>query len=300
MRGEIAGGGAATLEEELAATPFRELRASFDPKAGLLRCWFAFRGRPCFTHALIDDIKIIQSLARRFHHAGRAGEGVRYICWGSDEPGIWHAGGDLDLFARLIRSRDRDGLEKYAFAVLWAAYQNYLAFDLPLITVALVQGQALGGGFEGALSCNILIAERQARFGLPEALFNLFPGMGAYSYLARKIAPSLAERMIMSGRIYSAEELYELGVVDVLCEDGEGESALYDLVGRTEQKQAMQRAVIDARRRINPIPVAELEEITRSWVELAFKLGERDLSIMTRLVAAQDRRRNRQASAAVS
>ena len=56
-------------------------------------------------------------------------------------------------------------------------YGNSAAFHTPLITIALVQGDALGGGFECALSFDVLIAERSAKMGLPEVLFNLFPGM---------------------------------------------------------------------------------------------------------------------------
>ena len=50
-----------------------------------------------------------------------------------------------------------------------------------------MQGECLGGGFEAALSSDVIVAEKSARFGFPEILFNLFPGMGAYSFLERKI-----------------------------------------------------------------------------------------------------------------
>ena len=60
--------------------------------------------------------------------------------------------------------------------------------DLPILTVALIQGDAVGGGFEAMLTDDIVIAEQGAKFGLPEILFNLFPGMGGYSFLRRKVA----------------------------------------------------------------------------------------------------------------
>jgi DSF synthase len=58
-------------------------------------------------------------------------------------------------------------------------YENIIHLDRDVTTIALVQGDALGGGFETALSSNVLIAERSAKLGFPEILFNLFPGMGA-------------------------------------------------------------------------------------------------------------------------
>ena len=95
-----------------------------------------------------------------------------------------------------------------------------------MTTISLIQGEALGGGFESALSSNVIIAERRARMGFPEILFNLFPGMGAYSLLSRRLGMKRAEDMIFSGRIYTAEELHEMGVVDLLVEDGTGETAV--------------------------------------------------------------------------
>ena len=64
--------------------------------------------------------------------------------------------------------------------------------------------------WSSALSCDMLIAERQAKLGLPEVVFNLFPGMGAYTYLSRRIGSMKAEELIMSGRLYTAEEMLAL------------------------------------------------------------------------------------------
>jgi DSF synthase len=72
-----------------------------------------------------------------------------------------------------------------------------------LKTIALVQGDALGGGFECALSGNVLIAERGAKMGFPEILFNLFPGMGAMTCWGVGSATSKAEKIILSGKLFS-------------------------------------------------------------------------------------------------
>ena len=93
-----------------------------------------------------------------------------------------------------------------------------------------MQGDALGGGFECALSSSVLIAEEDARMGFPEILFNLFPGMGAYSFLSRKVGRRITEELITSGAIYTARELYDLGVVDVITPTGTGEAAVESFV----------------------------------------------------------------------
>ena len=93
-----------------------------------------------------------------------------------------------------------------------------------------MQGDALGGGFESALASNVVIAEKGVKMGLPEVLFNLFPGMGAYSLLSRRVGTARAEQMILSGRLYTSDELFEMGVVDILAEKGEGEVEVYKYI----------------------------------------------------------------------
>jgi DSF synthase len=148
----------------------------------------------------------------------------------------------------------------------------------------------MGGGFESALSAHIMIAEKSALMGLPEVLFNLFPGMGALSFLSRKIGMRAAEAMVRSGRVYTATELYEMGVVDVLAEDGQGEKALYDWVRKNHRSLNSFQAIQRAKQRVNPLTVEELYDITEIWVDAALRLSERDLKIMERLVRAQNRK----------
>jgi DSF synthase len=167
---------------------------------------------------------------------------------------------------------------------------NAVNLEVPLITVSLVRGDALGGGFEAAISSNLVIAERSVKFGLPEMLFNLFPGMGAYSLIARRIGAAQAERMILSTRIYSAEELCDLGLVDVLADDGKGEEAVYEYVEQFGRRHSAHCAVYNVRRRVNALTHEELLDVARIWVDAALELDEPALRRMERLAAAQDRR----------
>src|SRR6185437_6964934 len=147
------------------------------------------------------------------------------------------------------------------------------------------QGDALGGGFECALADDLIIAEKSAKCGLPECLFSLFPGMGALSFLTRKIGASMAEKMVFSGRIYTAGELHEMGVVDVLAEDGMGEQAVYDFVEQADRAFASRRSVYASRQIINPISRDELIRITDMWVDAALTLGQSDIRKMERLAS---------------
>jgi len=168
-------------------------------------------------------------------------------------------------------------------------YPNLTGFDSDITTISLVHGNALGGGFEAALSSHILIAERRVEMGLPEVLFNLFPGMGAYNLIAQRVNPAMAEKMMLSGRLYSAEELYSMGIVDSLADDGEGVAAVNSFIRADKKCQNTRNAIRKVRQRINPVDYHALLDICEIWVDAAFKLEDRDLRTMRRLVRSQMR-----------
>ena len=250
--------------------------------------WYYMRpaARPCFSPRLLHDIRDFQEdVTRMFDNP--SGPAIRYLVLASDVDGVFNLGGDLELFRQLIIAGDRGGLLRYAKACIEVLYSNIINLGRELTTVSLVQGDALGGGFEAALSSNVLIAERSARLGLPEVLFNLFPGMGAYSMLSRKIGGAQAQRMILSGKLYAAEELYDMGVVDVLADDGQGEMAVYDYIRRENRSWNGFHALREATRVVEPITYEELMRVTEIWVEAALRLSRRDLKMMERLVSRQ-------------
>jgi DSF synthase len=271
--------------------PYHEIDVAIDPHQTFW-CYLKPNGVPSFTHRILRELADMQrSIKRMFAECGSEPvPPIRHFVVGSRTPGIFNMGGDLAFFADCIRTADRSALKQYAHACIEVVYNNATSLDLPIITIALVQGDALGGGFEAVLSCNVIVAEKHAKMGLPEILFNLFPGMGAYSLLARKLDAARAERMILSGRIYGAQELYELGVVDVLAEDGDGEEAVRQYIARNARRHGAHRAICEVRRRINPLAFDELEDITRIWIETALGLDDADLRKMERLATAQRRR----------
>jgi DSF synthase len=257
-------------------------------------CWCIMNpvGRPSYTHELMHDIRQMQhSITDAF--ATVPSGAARPFAWfvmASAVSGIYNLGGDLGHFAQRIRQGDLNALRHYGHVAVEAIHRNTVAFDVPVITMALVQGDALGGGFEHALSFDMIVAERSAKLGLPEILFNMFPGMGAYSFLSRRMDRARAEAMILSGRIYTAEELHAMGVVDVLAEDGQGQLAAQDYIARHKRKFNAHQATMRARRRVNPVTLEELRDVVDIWAEAALNLTEADLRKMDRLCAAQDRR----------
>jgi DSF synthase len=272
---------------------FEQIRTRFDEEFGVMWSFMRPEPRPCFTHTLLEECHYIAHHSN-FGMMGRVIENnafkkVNYMVLASDITDVFNLGGDLATFRQAIQNNNRVELLKYAKACIdigWAFYNT----DMPVTTISLVQGQAMGGGFEAALSAHVMIAEKSAVMGLPEVLFNLFPGMGALSFLSRKIGMRAAEAMVRSGRVYTATELYEMGVVDVLAEDGQGEKALYDWIRKNHRSLNSFQAIQRAKQRVNPLTLDELYDITEIWVDAALRLSERDLKIMERLVRAQNRK----------
>lgn len=126
--------------------------------------------------------------------------------------------------------------------------------------------------------------------GLPEIMFNLFPGMGAYQLLSRRLGVRAAEELILSGRVLPAKKLHEMGIVDVLAKDGQGESAVQQWIAANRRRQNGTQAVFGLRQIVNPVKREELDAVAESWVEAALRLSERDLRMMSWLVRAQQER----------
>jgi DSF synthase len=282
----------AQLSSHLAQDSYRQLVTRFDHEHGAVWCYMQPTVRPCFTPELLAEMRQLQCAveqqARNDQLNGNS-PGLRYQVLASRMLGVFNLGGDLLLFLEAIRNRDRDGLFRYAKSCIDMLYNTVMSYNLPMTTISLVQGEALGGGFEAALASNVLIAERSAKMGLPEILFNLFPGMGAYTLLARRLDPARAEKIILSGKIYGAEELYEMGVVDVLANDGEGEQTVNAYIKKQNQTYQGYQAVRRIRQRYQPIDYQELLDITEQWVDAALQLQGKDLRIMDRLAHSQSR-----------
>ena len=122
------------------------------------------------------------------------------------------AGADLEVFAMF---RDNpEGIKTFM------QHGNKLAqglYSLPQYTISAVEGSAVGGGYEFALYTNYIIAGKDAKFGLPETLLGLLPGLGGAHLLEKRIGAK-GLKMAITGEIISAEEAYKLGLIDEISE----------------------------------------------------------------------------------
>ncbi|MCA1661715.1 MAG: crotonase/enoyl-CoA hydratase family protein [Novosphingobium sp.] len=262
-----------------------ELDVLYEPADAVLWTFMRPAGRPSFTPPMLGDFEDWQKLILEGFGEGRAP--LRYLVLGSRAPGVYCFGGDLELFHRLIQAGDRAGLVRYGYRCVEILHRNIHALDLPILTIGLVQGAALGGGFEALLSFDHVIAERSATFGLPEVMFGLFPGMGAHAILSRKLGSAAADRIILSNKTYSAAEMHDLGIVHQLADDGEGVVATREFFARNGRRHAGMVGAKRAMRESTHVPLAELKRIVDHWAEAALQLREQDLKVMQRLAGAQ-------------
>jgi DSF synthase len=290
---------AARLAARLQALDLRELELEYDPATRAVWGFQAHRERPSYTPQMLKDIQAVQRVLRNFYRESPndAALAARFTVLASRTPGVFSMGGDLQFFVSCVEAGDEAALRDYALASIDICYRNYHACEAGMVTTALVSGDALGGGFEAAMACDVIIAEERSRFALPEVSYGLFPGMGAYTFLSRRLGQARAERAILHSPIMSAQQLYDLDLVNAIAPDGEGVAVMdRHLAWMSERFEAVFN-VFEARRIAHPVSRAEMEAIGERWVKLALRLPEARLRKMAKLAQAQRVRLRRRGSA---
>lgn len=248
--------------------------------------WVYMKGSPvpCFTHIVLKELNHVISEIQTLNEHKQL---INYVVGASLTPGIYNLGGDLKLFHHCVINHDKETLKRYAYACIDLGHACAHMLYKDITTIALLEGNAFGGGLEGALSCNIVIAEERVRLGFPEILFNMFPGMGAYTYLRHRIHMTEIEKLLTSGRNYTAEEFYKMGLIDVLAEDGKGPDAADEAIDEYQKRRGGRIAIHKAKMIADPINLEELYAITDLWIDTALDLDPKSLNTMDRLFRAQ-------------
>lgn len=269
---------------ELLNRPYKTLRLEWSAELRLLRA------RTCVTPIQCYSLAAMGELQRMLDDIAAHAPLVRHFVLSSDVPRVFNFGGDLALFVLLARAGDVDSLKLYGQRCVDLVWWMENAANLGVHTTVLAAGDTLGGGLESVLPFHKVIFERSAQAGFPEVLFNLFPGMGAWDFTIRKAGFAVASEMILSGRLFSAEELHYRKLVDVVAEDGEGEQALEKVLRDVDPRHRGTLSALRAQRLAAPVRYEALTAIVELWAESALGLTDRDLRLMERLARAQARK----------
>jgi enoyl-CoA hydratase/carnithine racemase len=184
-------------------------------------------------------VPLIEGLNRALDDASDDKD-IKIIVVVSDVPGFFAAGADIKHMA----TADAD-----AFAAYGQALRDVLGrfADPGWISIAAVEGLALGGGLELALACTLRVAGAQARFGLPEVKLGLIPGAGGTQRLPRLVGRGRALDIMLTGRQVPAEEAVAIGLVSRLAASGRAQDEALTLAGELSRlSRPAQQAVIAA------------------------------------------------------
>jgi DSF synthase len=268
----------------LLGRPYKTIRLEWGSDLRLLRVRTCVRPIQCYSLSAMSELQ--QMLDDITANPGL----VRHFVMTSDVPRVFNFGGDLALFVLLVRAGDVESLKLYGRRCVDLVWWMENAANLGIHTTVLSQGDTLGGGLESVLPFHKIIFEKGANAGFPEVLFNLFPGMGAWDFTIRRAGFAVANEMILTGRLYSADELLYRRVIDVVAEDGQGEAALERAVREVDPRLRGTVAALRAQRLAAPIRYETLTAIVDQWAESALGLTDRDLRLMERLARAQARK----------
>jgi enoyl-CoA hydratase len=167
------------------------------------------------------------------------------------------AGADLRELYQWIQQYGQTEVAKHAREYLERIHSVLNTLDAsPLTTIAAVHGVTFGGGFELALTCDLIIADKMARFCFPELRLGLIPGYGGIPRLKRDLGNAVVRDLLLTGRSFNSTKAQQIGLVSQVVADGE---ALRAARATATQMAKFDRATAaTAKRFIKPIPHEEL------------------------------------------
>jgi len=185
----------------------------------------------------------------------------------SEMKGGFCAGADLRELYNRSRELERGDAARGVRDYLERIHQVLNTIDAsPLTTIAAVHGVTFGGGFELALVCDLIIADKMARFCFPELRLGLIPGFGGIPRLKRDLGNAVVRDLLLTGRSFNATKVQQVGLVSQVV--GEGESLRVARATAAQLGKFDRRTAVAAKKFIKPIPYEELRDEIDVFCEL--------------------------------
>lgn len=267
-----------------------QLKIEMLPSINCIWATIEYKNRPSMLMDLVEDLTEAQRVIKRELDSSQSLQAEprwQYHVLSTDSSEVFSLGGDLSYFLEGIKIKNREHLAKYAFACVDALHQVANGYDNRLITISLAQGDAFGGGFETALASDLIVAEEHARFGFTEMMFGMFPGMCAINFLSRRVSPAVVKKMISSATIYTAKELYDMGVVDIVVPQSEGKQAVLSLIKTYSGRVSGHFGLKKAFNKKYPVDYDEMIDITNIWVDTALSISKTNIQVMEYILNEQ-------------
>ena len=188
------------------------------------------------------------------------------IIYSEVKPGFC-AGADLRELYQRSETMDEAEAVKGVRDFLERIHRVFNMIDAaPLTTIAAVHGVTFGGGFELALTCDLIIADKMARFCFPELRLGLIPGFGGIPRLKRDLGNAVVRDLLLTGRSFNANKAQQVGLVSQVV--GEGEALRAARATAAQLKKFDRATAVAAKRFIKPIPHEELRQEIELFCEL--------------------------------
>src|SRR5437588_10212755 len=177
------------------------------------------------------------------------------------------AGADLKELFRMSQEMDRDDAVKGVRDYLERIHRVMNTIDAsPLTTIAAVHGVTFGGGFELALVCDLIIADKMARFCFPELRLGLIPGFGGIPRLKRDLGNAVVRDLLLTGRSFNSSKAQQIGLASQVVGDGEALRVARATAG--QMRKFDRKTTAAAKKFIKPIPYDELRRELEVFCEL--------------------------------
>ncbi|KID56751.1 hypothetical protein JF50_12640 [Pseudoalteromonas luteoviolacea] len=205
----------------------------------------------------------------------------------SDKAGVFSLGGDLGSLANCVSEQDGVWLKDYAFTYMTLLQRILHGAKHNVTSIALIQGRAYGTGMEVALCTDCVVAEEGAVFMYPSTLFNHGLEHLLIAKLQHKTSRSALMEVMYSDKRFSAKELYELGLIDVLVNVGEGENKVRSLVARAQACGIGHSVLQNYRYQKSINTFNQLNSVAETWVKNTIKVDAMQQKYLRRLARKQ-------------
>ena len=271
---------------------FHHLGVEFEEDIGTLWITLKYPSKPCLSIELINEFNELSSAIQAEHgrHSPSSRQVLKFVVLKSASPAVFNLGGDLNHFVAAINGGSCDTLRAYGRAGAAACHDLAWGFGASAVTISLVRGIALGGGFEAARCCNIMLAEQGATFQLPEAGFGLFPASGVISVMSPRIGHKATRRLVIDGERLTCSDALAADVIDAVVPVGEGCAKVRELIAYLTPRHAASVATYAGLNRTAGVTMDALMAEVELWATSAMELTRDNLSMMRRLSRAQERR----------
>ncbi len=240
---------------------FKGKTLSWELKGGAIE--LALHRSPCneIGSLTLEELERFASALERMQSQAHA-----LIIYSSLQSGFC-AGADLRELYHGAQGMERQAAARGVREFLERIHKVMNAIDsAPLTTIAALNGITFGGGFELALVCDLMIADKMARFCFPELRLGLIPGFGGIPRLKRDLGNAVVRDLLLTGRSFNATKAQQVGLVSQVV--GEGESLKAARGTAAQLGKFDRRTAMAAKKFIKPIPHEELRKEIDIFCEL--------------------------------